>query len=57
MLTLCWSAGGSSNCNIDYAQTTAWSVPTLGAALSILGMGLMGIWLYRRKADFARVAR
>lgn len=56
-VTLCWSTGASSNCNIDYAETTAWSVPTLGAALSILGLGFVAAWLYRRRADFAEAAR
>lgn len=52
-VTLCWSTGGSKNCNIDYAETTVWSVPTLGAALSMLSLGLLAVWLYRRRADFS----
>jgi hypothetical protein len=56
-VTLCWSTGASPNCNIDYAETTAWSVPTLGAGLSILALCLTGLWLYLHRADFAGAAR
>lgn len=55
-VTLCWSTGQSPNCNIDYAETTAWSVPTLGAGLSLLGLGLLAGWLWKRRSDFSEAA-
>ena len=51
-VSLCWSTGQSQMCNIDYAETTAWSVPTLGAGLSLVALGLFALWLWKRRADF-----
>jgi hypothetical protein len=51
-VTLCWSTGYSPNCNIDYAETTAWSVPTLGLGLSLAALVLLIAWLWQRRGDF-----
>ncbi len=49
---LCWSTGNASNCNIAQATTTFYSVPTLGWWLTILGLGLVGMWLWRQRESF-----
>jgi hypothetical protein len=51
-VTLCWSNGGSTNCDIDFASTTFYSVPTLGWELTLAGAVLLIGWLLRRRKDF-----
>ncbi len=46
---LCWSTGNATNCNIGQAQTTFYSVPTLGWFLSAFGLGLVALWLWRQR--------
>jgi hypothetical protein len=54
----CWSPGNrSTNCSIDFAYTTFYSVPTLGLPLSLTGLGLLAVLLWRRRSEFARGAR
>ncbi|MEW6568884.1 MAG: hypothetical protein AB1449_12110 [Chloroflexota bacterium] len=52
-VSLCWSTGNSRNCNIDYAETSFYSVPTLGPAFSVLALALLGFWLWSQRAKFA----
>lgn len=52
-VTLCWSPGAATNCAIASASTSFYSVPTLGWGLSILALGLLAVWLHRRRAEFA----
>jgi hypothetical protein len=42
----CWSPGGSQNCNIAQASTGFYSVPTFGTVLSVVALGLLGLWLW-----------
>ncbi len=51
-LFLCWSTGAARRCNIAVARTTFFSVPTLGWTLSLVGAGLIAMWIWRRRADF-----
>ena len=54
-LQACWSPGGSNNCAIDsrgLVSTTFFSVPTVGAWLALVGVGLLAWFLWRRRADF-----
>jgi hypothetical protein len=55
-ITLCWSTGNAENCDIDYAETTEYSVPTMGIGLSILAMGILGMLLWRNRDYFREVA-
>lgn len=52
-VSLCWSTGNSHNCNIAYAETSFYSVPTLGIPLSLVALGLLAAWLWRRRPQFA----
>jgi hypothetical protein len=52
-VTLCWSPGGSTNCGIASASTSFYSVPTLGWGLSLLALGALAVWLWRRRDEFA----
>jgi hypothetical protein len=52
-VTLCWSTGASTNCNIASASTSFYSVPTLGWVLSLTGGGLIAIWIYRNRFALA----
>lgn len=49
---LCWSAGNSTNCQIDLAITRFYSVPTLGWAFSGMGVALIGLFLRRNRKRF-----
>ena len=51
-LTACWSDGNSTNCQIDSKMTGFYSVPTLGGWLTLLGLVLLSVFLWRRRADF-----
>ncbi len=51
-LTACWSTGNSTNCDIDQKTTSFFSVPTLGGWLTLLGLALLSVFLWRRRADF-----
>ena len=51
-LTACWSKGGSTNCQLDFKTTSFFSVPTLGGWLTLLGLVLLSVFLWRRRADF-----
>lgn len=53
-VTLCWSTGNSHNCDIDFKSTQFSSVPTLGGLLWIVALGLIWIWLRRRRQVWAR---
>jgi hypothetical protein len=56
-VSLCWSTGNAQNCNIASASSSFYSVPTLGWALSAAGLGLLGLFLWRRRRDFVRQPR
>lgn len=51
-LVACWSRGNSINCQIDTKVTRFYSVPTLGVWLTLLGLALLGVFLWRRRSDF-----
>ncbi len=51
-LRACWSNGNSTQCQIDQKTTSFYSVPTLGGWLSLVGLALLGVFLWRRRADF-----
>ena len=51
-VTLCWSPGGSTNCNIASASTGFYSVPTLGWYLALAGAVLLVGWLWHRRKEF-----
>lgn len=55
-VTLCWSTGQATNCDIDYVETIEYSVPTMGFGLSILAMGLFGVLLWRNRHHFQEAA-
>jgi hypothetical protein len=55
-LTLCWSTGGSHNCNIDSASSTFYSVPALGWELGLTGLALLLYFLWRRRKEFKPAA-
>jgi hypothetical protein len=50
----CWSRGSSLNCQIDFAYTSFYSVPTLGLPLGLVSLGLLGSFLWKRRHLFAR---
>jgi len=51
---LCWSTGASTNCNIAGPVTSVFhSVPTLGWLLAAGGLGILFLFLWRRRNDFA----
>jgi hypothetical protein len=52
-VTLCWSTGNSHNCDIDAKTTQFSSVPTLGWTLSFVALGLIGMWIWRRREVWA----
>jgi hypothetical protein len=53
-VTLCWSPGGSQNCNIASATTTFYAANSLGAVLTVILIALVARWLWRkRKSLFA----
>ncbi len=55
-VVLCWGRGSIQfpRCNIDVAWTTFYSVPTLGWPLSIVALGLLAVFLWRRRDVFRR---
>lgn len=53
-VTLCWSTGNAENCDIASSSTGFYSVPTLGWGLSLASLGVLAVFLYRRRRDFAR---
>ncbi|MGH2628210.1 MAG: hypothetical protein ACRDHY_16345 [Anaerolineales bacterium] len=55
-VTLCWSTGNAENCDIASSSTGFYSVPTLGWTLTVVSLGLLAVFLYRRRRDFARQA-
>ncbi|MEX0789064.1 MAG: hypothetical protein WD906_05885 [Anaerolineales bacterium] len=56
-VTLCWSTGNAENCDIAGAETGFYSVPTMGWIFGLASMGLLGVFLHRRRAAFIQVAR
>jgi hypothetical protein len=54
-ITLCWSTGGSHNCDIDYAEIIIFSVPTIGFGLTIVALGLLGLFLWQNRRQFSEV--
>ncbi len=55
-VTLCWSTGQAQNCDIDFVETIEYSVPTMGAGLSVLAVGLLGVLLWRNRQHFQGAA-
>lgn len=53
-VTLCWSTGNATNCDIATATTNFYSVPTLGWMLSLVAVVLIGYWIYTRRLEFVR---
>lgn len=51
-VTACWSRQNQSGCNIDYKVTTFYSVPTVGIVLGLVGLGLFGAFMWKRKDWF-----
>jgi hypothetical protein len=53
-VSLCWSPGNSTNCNIAGPVTAEFhSVPTLGWPLGIAAVGILLVWLWMRRREFA----
>jgi hypothetical protein len=51
----CWSTGNNNtNCNIDAAYTSFYSVPTLGFSLTLTAAGMLAAFLWRNRKRFAR---
>lgn len=48
-VTLCWSTGNAENCHIASAQTSFYSVPTMGLGLSVLAALLLAGFLLRNR--------
>jgi hypothetical protein len=49
-ITVCWSTGNSTNCNIaGPVSTVTHFVPTLGWGLTLIAMGILVYGLYRRR--------
>lgn len=55
-VTLCWSTGQAQNCDIASAQTTFYSVPTLGWGLWLVGLLMLVVFLWSRREEFERRA-
>lgn len=55
-VTLCWSPGKSHKCDIALATTSFYSVPTLGWTLGLTALGLLAVFLWRQRGDFAGTA-
>jgi hypothetical protein len=55
-VTICWSTGNSTNCDIASATTTFYSVPTLGWTLSLAFVALVAYWIYARRLEFVKAA-
>ncbi len=53
VVSLCWSTGDSRRCDIDYAETAFYSVPTLGPVLGLLSLALLASWLVGQRRRFA----
>jgi hypothetical protein len=53
-VALCWSTGNSTNCDIASASTQFYSVPSLGWPLTMLGVGLIALWVWRNRRALAR---
>jgi hypothetical protein len=51
-VVLCWSRGGSQNCNVASATTTFYSAPTLGPWFGLAALGVAGVFIWRKRADF-----
>jgi hypothetical protein len=55
-ISICWSTGNSTNCNIDGPKTVVTHfVPTLGWGLTIVTVGILAYGLYRRREQFEPV--
>ena len=52
-VTLCWSTGQAHNCDIDYVETSFYSVPSLGWPLTVVAIGMLAMFILRRNSDFA----
>jgi hypothetical protein len=48
-VTLCWSTGGSQNCNIASATTTFYAANSLGAVLTFSLVALVARWLWSKR--------
>ena len=53
-VSLCWSTGNSHNCDIASNTTQFSSVPTMGWPLSLVAIGMLGVWVWRRREVLAR---
>ena len=55
-VSVCWSPGGSQNCQIvgGPVTTSFYSVPTFGNLLGILALVLVGAWLWHVRRQLAR---
>jgi hypothetical protein len=52
-VTICWSKGGSHNCDIDGPKSvTVHFVPTLGWQLTLVLLGFLLYIVWRRRKDF-----
>jgi len=51
-VTACWSRQSRTDCGLDYRETTFYSVPTVGVGLGILGLGMLGVFFWRRRDMF-----
>lgn len=52
-VTICWSTGGSQNCNIAGPKSvTVHFVPTLGWELTLVLLGFLLYIVWRRRKDF-----
>lgn len=52
-VVLCWSNGGSQNCQIASKSTAFYSAPALGFWFGTAALGAIGMLLWRKRADFA----
>ncbi len=53
-ISLCWSTGNAQNCNISSANTSFYSVPTLGVPLSLVALFLVGAWFWHVRGKLTR---
>jgi hypothetical protein len=53
-LRACWSQGNSQQCQIASASTTFFSVPTLGWWLTLAGLILLAVFVWRNRAYFRK---